>query len=88
MKRELEEAADLFRQNEDLAASNPESANLYRGLRLLAEGLRRVEKELAEMEVELQDGPSSFYQRRRTRLIRKVGRVIPAATASSNDQGI
>jgi hypothetical protein len=79
MKRSLEEAAELFRENEALTAGNKEKVNLYRGLRLLAEGIRRLEKELAEVETERQDGPSSFYQRRRTRLIRKEGRVIPAA---------
>jgi len=78
MKRSLEEAAELFRENEGLAAGDKERVNLYRGLRLLAEGVRRLERELAEVETEQQDGPSSFYQRRRTRLIRKQGHVIPA----------
>jgi hypothetical protein len=76
MKRPLEEAAQLFRENEALAAGDPEKTNLYRGLRLLAEGVRKLEKELAEVETEHQDGPSNFYQRRRTRLIRKEGQVI------------
>ena len=80
MKRPLEEAAELFRENEALAGKDKEKANLYRGLRLLAEGVRRLEKDLAEVETERQDGPSNFYQRRRTRLIRKEGRVIPART--------
>jgi len=79
MKRPLEEAVELFRENENLAAGEKEKVNLYRGLRLLAEGVRKLEKELAEVETENQDGPSSFYQRRRTRLIRKEGQVIPAA---------
>ena len=78
MKRPLEEAAELFRENEALAGGDKESVNLYRGLRLLAEGVRKLEKELAEVESERQDGPSNFYQRRRTRIIRKEGRVIPA----------
>jgi hypothetical protein len=78
MKRPLEEAAELFRENEALAAGNEEKVNLYRGLSLLTEGVRRLERELAEVETERQDGPSNFYQRRRTRLIRKEGRVIPA----------
>jgi len=73
----LEEAAELFRENEDLAGGDKESANLYRGLRLLAEGVRKLERELAEVESERQDGPSNFYQRRRTRVIRKEGRVVP-----------
>jgi hypothetical protein len=81
MKRPLEEAEELFRENESLAGSNREKANLYRGLTLLAEGMRRLERELAKVETERQDGPSNFYQRRRTRLIRKEGRVIPATTA-------
>jgi hypothetical protein len=78
MKRALEEAAELFRENEATAGEDQEKVNLYRGLRLLAEGVRKLERELAEVETERQDGPSSFYQRRRTRLIRKEGRVIPA----------
>jgi hypothetical protein len=78
MKRPLEEAAKLFRDNEALAGADREKANLYRGLRLLAEGVRKLERELAEVETENQDGPANFYQRGRTRLIRKEGRVIPA----------
>jgi hypothetical protein len=77
MKRSLEEAAELFAENEALAGGDKERANLYRGLRLLAEGVRKLERELAEVESERQDGPSNFYQRRRTRVIRKQGRVIP-----------
>jgi hypothetical protein len=77
MKRSLEEAADLFAENETLAEGDKERSNLYRGLRLLAEGVRKLERELAEVESERQDGPSNFYQRRRTRVIRKQGRVIP-----------
>ena len=79
MKRPLAEAIELFRENELLAAGNKEKVNLYRGLVLLAEGVRRLERELAEVESERQDGPSNFYQRRRTRLIRKEGRVVRAA---------
>jgi len=81
MKRPLEAAADLFRENEALAGGDKERANLYQGLRLLAEGMRKLEKELAEVESERQDGPSNFYQRRRTRLIRRNGQVIPAASS-------
>jgi hypothetical protein len=81
MRRPLDEAAKLFRENEARAGGDKEKANLYRGLSLLAEGVRRLEKELAEVETERQDGPSNFYQRRRTRLIRKEGRVIPAVRA-------
>jgi len=81
MKRPLEEASELFRQNEAIAGSDKERANLYRGLRLLAEGVRKLEKELAEVESEQQDGPSNFYQRRRTRLIRRKGQVIPATSS-------
>lgn len=77
MKRPLDEAAELFRENEARAGDDKEKANLYRGLTLLAEGVRRLEKELAEVESERQDGPSNFYQRRRTRLIRRTGQVLP-----------
>jgi len=80
MKRPLEEAAELFGEIEALAEDDKERANLYRGLRLLAEGIRKLERELAEVESERQDGPSNFYQRRRTRVIRKEGRVIPVRT--------
>jgi hypothetical protein len=73
MKRPLDEAVELFRENETLAGGDRERANLYRALGLLTEGIRRLKKELAEVEAEHQDGPSNFYQRRRTRLIRKEG---------------
>ena len=79
MKRSLEEAAELFRENEALAGGDKEKINLYRGLRFLAEGVRKLQRELAEVETEQQDGPANFYQRDRTRLIRKKGQVIPAA---------
>ena len=78
MKRPSEQAAELFRENEAMAGSDREKANLYHGLSLLAEGMRRLERELAEVESEQQNGPSNFYQRRRTRIIRQEGRVIPA----------
>lgn len=78
MKRPLEEAAELFRENEALAGGDKERANLYRALGLLTAGVRRLERELAEVEAERQDGPASFYQRRRTRLIRREGQVIVA----------
>jgi hypothetical protein len=78
MKRPLDEAAELFRENEAMAGKDKERANLYRALGLLTEGVRRLEKELAEVEAERQDGPSNFYQRRRTRVIRKKGEVIAA----------
>jgi hypothetical protein len=64
MKRPLEEAAELFRENAALVGGDREKANLYQGLILLTEGLRRLEKELAEVDSDLQDGPSHFYQRR------------------------
>lgn len=80
MKRPLEEAEELFRENEILAGSDKERANLYRALGLLTEGVRRLERELAEVEAERQDGPSNFYQRRRTRLIRREGQVIAATS--------
>jgi hypothetical protein len=77
MKQPLEEAAELFRENESCAGADIEKANLYRGLTLLAEGMRALEKELVEVEVERQDGPSNFYQRGRIRLAREEGQVIP-----------
>jgi hypothetical protein len=80
MKQPLEKAAELFRENESLTGTDKEKSNLYRGLTLLAEGMRRLEKELAEVDAETEDGPSNFYQRRRTRLIRREGRVVPAAS--------
>ena len=67
MKRPLEEATELFRQNEALAGGDQEKANFYRGLGLLAEGLRRIERELAEVESEMQQVPSKLSQRRRLR---------------------
>jgi hypothetical protein len=78
MKRPLQEAAELFRGNEALAGGDREKANLYRGLSLLAEGLRRLEKEVAEVEAEIQDGPSHFYQRRLARPLRRGLRAIRA----------
>jgi hypothetical protein len=77
MKRPLDEAAQLFRENEILAGEDRERANLYRALGLLTEGMRRLERELAEVEGERHDGQSNIYQRRRTRLIRRDGHVIP-----------
>ena len=83
MKRPLEAAAELFRSNEGLAGEDREKANLYRGLSLLAEGLLRLEKEMAEVESEMQDGPSHFYQRRLARPLRK--RATPAERADKNN---
>jgi hypothetical protein len=73
MKRPLEEAAELFRENENLAGSDREKANLYHGLALLAEEMRRIEKEMADVEEELQSGPSYFYHRRPAVLVRRSG---------------
>jgi len=81
MKRPLDEAVELFRENETLAGTDRERANLYHALGLLAEGMRRLERGLAEVEAERQDGPSKFHPRRRARLIRKEGCVIPVAVA-------
>jgi hypothetical protein len=80
MKRPLEEAVELFQENEGLAGSDREKANLYRGLSLLAGGLQRLEKELSAVESEMQEGPSHFYQRRVARPI-KATRPTPAAAA-------
>jgi hypothetical protein len=62
MKRPLEEAAELFRENEACAGADREKANLYRGLSLLAEGLQRLEKGVAEVGSEMEGGPAHFYQ--------------------------
>ncbi len=70
MKRPLEEAAELFRENEACSGSDREKANLYRGLSLLSEALARLENELAEVESEIQGGPSHFYQEQRARSVR------------------
>ncbi len=79
MKRPFEEAAELFRENEASCGGDREKANLYRGLTLLTQGLARLEKELAEVESEVQAGPSHFYQQeQRTRLIRRQVRPVPA----------
>ena len=77
MKRPFDEAAELFRENEALAGRDREKANFYRGLSLLAEGLRKLQKEMAEVESDMQDGPSHFYQRPVPRLPRKGGRATP-----------
>ncbi len=74
MKRRLEKAAALFRENEALAGGDPEKTNLYRGLSLLAEGLSRLEKELDDIESEAQNGPSHFFQQ-------------PAASATRDPAG-
>ena len=57
-----------------------EKANLYHGLCLLAESLRRVEQELEEVESEMQAGPQYFYQRRRLRPLRRWIRAVAAPT--------
>lgn len=67
MKRPLEEAEELFRQNEALAGSDREKANFYRGLSLLTEGLRRLERELTEAESEA----PQVRERRRFRMLRR-----------------
>jgi len=63
MKRPLDEAAELFRENEALAGDDKERANLYRALGLLTEGVRRLEKELAEVEAERQRLIATLDQR-------------------------
>ena len=78
MKRPLDEATELFRENEARAGDDREKANLYHGLTLLAESLRRVEQELEEVESEMQAGPQYFYQRRRLRPLRRLIRAVAA----------
>jgi hypothetical protein len=68
MKTSLETAAELFHENETLAGDDREKANLYRGLSLLAGALRGLEKDLAEVESDMQlGGPARFYQQERER---------------------
>ena len=43
MKRPLDEATELFRENEIRAGADREKANFYRGLSLLANGLAPAE---------------------------------------------
>ena len=78
MKRPLDEATELFRENEARAGNDREKANLYHGLCLLAESLRRVEQELEEVESEMQAGPRYFYQRRRLRPLRRLIKAVAA----------
>jgi hypothetical protein len=78
MKRPLEEAAELFRGNEALAGGDREKANLYRGLTQLVEGLRRLEKGLAEAASDSEGGSSHFYQRRPARTLRRAARAFRA----------
>jgi hypothetical protein len=76
MKRPLDEASELFRENEARAGDDREKANLYHGLSLLAESLRRLEQEVEEMESEMQAGPQYVYQRRRLRPLRRLIRAV------------
>ena len=76
MKRPLDEASQLFRENEARAGDDREKANLYHGLSLLAQSLRKVEQELEEVESEMQAGPKYFYQRRRLRPLRRLIRTV------------
>ena len=76
MKRPLDQATELFRENEARAGDDREKANLYHGLSLLAESLRRVEQELEEVESEMQAGPQYFYQQRRLRPLRRLIRAV------------
>ena len=78
MKRPLDQAAELFRENEARAGDDREKANLYHGLSLLAQSLRKVEQELEEVESEMQAGSRYFYQRRRLRPLRRFIRAVAA----------
>lgn len=75
MKRPLDEATELFKENEAPAGQDREKANLYHGLSLLAQGMRRLEQELEEVESEIQDSPSHFYKQRRLRPLRQLVRA-------------
>lgn len=76
MKRPLDEATELFRENEARAGTDQEKANLYHGLSLLAEGMRRLERELEDVESEIQ-GSSQFYQGRKPHPLRQSIRAAP-----------
>jgi hypothetical protein len=79
MKKPLEEAAQLFRENEaEVSTGDREKANLYRGLALLAEGLRRLEKDMEDLESEIQEGPNRFYNRAGNPIKRRVRAPLPA----------
>jgi hypothetical protein len=81
MKKPLEEAADLFRENEaQNGGANREKANLYRGLALLADGLRRLEKDMEDLESEIQEGPNRFYNGA-ARPIRRRVRTLASSNA-------
>lgn len=76
MKRPLDEATELFKENEARAGADEEKANFYRGLSLLAQGLRKLQKEIEVVESEMQESPSHFYQRRRSRPLGRLVRAV------------
>jgi len=75
MKREFEVAAELFHQNATLpTAPEHERANFYRGLALLAEGLRKLEKRFDRLDADdgargLSAAAGHFRRKLRARLI-------------------
>ena len=80
MKRPLDEATKLFRENEARAGDDREKANLYHGLSLLAESLRRMEQELEEVGSEMQASPQYLHRRRRLRPLRRFIRAVAASS--------
>lgn len=76
MKRPLDEATELFKENEARAGADEEKANFYRGLSLLAAGLRKLEKEIEVVGSEMQEGSSHFHQRRRSRSFNRLVRAV------------
>ena len=80
MKRPLDEATELFRENEARAGDDREKANLYHGLTLLVESLRRLEQELEELESEMRSSPQYIYPGRHLQPLRRMVRA--AATPS------
>jgi hypothetical protein len=85
MKKPLEEAAELFKECEKRAGDDRDKAALYRGLRLLADGLRRMERELADVESEMHEGPSRFYHRRLPRKGFRAGALSLGRKADKDD---
>ena len=74
MKKEFESAAELLHQNEGLpTASDRERANFYRGLALLAEGLRKLEKRFERLDADgaeiLRTTAGRFRRKLRARLV-------------------
>jgi hypothetical protein len=80
MRKAFEEAADLFRHCGALrieGATEPERAEFYHGMALLAEGLNKLEKRLQQFESEAEK--YRIFKDRRS-----VGKRIIVATSAHN----